>query len=66
MFERIQVSLQRRLLRCLRQAFEATATATAGHGDGVLRVGRVGVGRQDTPLTHPWGLDGAIHGANGP
>ncbi|WP_414608245.1 hypothetical protein, partial [Stenotrophomonas pavanii] len=28
--ERIQVSLQRRLRRCLRQAFEATATA--GHG----------------------------------
>ena len=27
--ERIQVSLQRRLRRCLRQAFEATATATA-------------------------------------
>ncbi|WP_414606705.1 hypothetical protein, partial [Stenotrophomonas pavanii] len=34
--ERIQVSLQRRLRRCLWQAFEATATATAtataGHG----------------------------------
>ncbi len=30
--ERIQVSLQRRLRRCLRQAFEATATATAAHG----------------------------------
>ena len=29
MSERIQVSLQRRLRRCLRQAFEATATATA-------------------------------------
>jgi len=27
---------------------------------------RGGVGLQDTPQTHPWGLDGAIHGANGP
>ena len=27
----------------------ATATAAAGHGDGLLWVGRVGVGRQDTP-----------------
>ncbi|WP_175392813.1 hypothetical protein [Stenotrophomonas maltophilia] len=51
MSERIQVSLQRRLRRCLRQAFEATATATAtaGHGDGLLWIGRVGMGRQDTP-----------------
>ena len=55
MSERIQVSLQRRLRRCLRQAgFEATATATAlGRWSGVARragPGWVGGGRRKPVL----------------